>query len=85
VPQVFDFPFPILPYGGGNSNATPPRTSIPKLILAAAVFFARRGKVFADGHFSALRRGIFVEPQSQQNFSPGGAAYSEDAAPERSF
>ena|ERR1035438_10508917 len=31
------------------------------------------------------RRGIFVEPQPKQNFSPDGAAYSEDVAPERSL
>ena len=41
--------------------------------------------VAGDGHtllvFSAVRRDIFVEPQPKQNFSPGGAAYLEDVAP----
>src|SRR5208282_2775431 len=31
------------------------------------------------------RRAIFVEAQPKQNVSPVGAAYSNDAAPERSF
>jgi hypothetical protein len=36
-------------------------------------------------HRQRRRRGIFVEPYSKQNSSPGGAAYSDDVAPERSF
>src|ERR1035437_831672 len=31
--------------------------------------------------FQRRRRGIFVEPQSKQNFSPVGAAYPDDVAP----
>jgi ParB family chromosome partitioning protein len=42
--------------------------------------------VAEDGHtppvFSAVRRDIFVEPQPKQNFSPVGAAYSDDVAPD---